>query len=452
MRILALLTDGFGGRGGIAKFNRELLGALASHPECSQIMALPRVMSEPSGPVPPGISWRTDGLGGKLRYLRSLARIVFGAWPGTVSNHPGAGCAPADVDLVLCGHINLLPIAVLARLVLEARRLRAATRSRPGRAVDCVRRVLRRQPRPRLPVVLVVHGKECWRPTCARWSDFLLGQIDAVIAVSEFSRSRFFSWASIEGKPGFVLPNCVDLNRFTPGERSEEWVTRYQLRRPVLMTLARLSAGERYKGIDEVLELMPALRKELPEITYVIAGDGGDRSRLVHKALSLGLKVSAPEFRSPGTASVVFTGYVPEEEKPDLYRTADVFVMPGWGEGFGIVYLEALGCGVPVVGSKADASREILQGCESAFLADPGDPDDIWNAICLALATPHGAMPNKVHAFSQERFAQQAFAVMNELQRLCTAAGRHSALLRTQASCEGHPKNSSPGPLRAAGI
>jgi len=73
MKILVLLTDGFGGAGGIAKFNRDLLGALCSHPAAPEVIALPRLMPEPPGPLPARLRHLTHGVGGKLRYLRAVA-------------------------------------------------------------------------------------------------------------------------------------------------------------------------------------------------------------------------------------------------------------------------------------------------------------------------------------------------------------------------------------------
>src|SRR5207302_1971283 len=138
-----------------------------------------------------------------------------------------------------------------------------------------------------------------------------------------------------------------------------------------------LSAAERYKGIDEVLELMPSLVQEMPDLVYLIVGDGDDRGRLESKTASLRIE-----------RHVVFAGYIPEEQKADYYRLADAFVMPGRGEGFGIVYLEAMACGIPVVASKADASREAVLDGQLGFLADPDSPEEIHAAIKQALARP----------------------------------------------------------------
>ena len=100
--------------------------------------------------------------------------------------------------------------------------------------------------------------------------------------------------------------------------------------------------------------------QEIPNIAYLIVGDGDDRQRLEAKARSRGID-----------DRVVFAGFIPEAEKADHYRLADAFVMPGRGEGFGFVFLEALACGIPVVGSRLDGSREALA---PGGVGDPGGP------------------------------------------------------------------------------
>ena len=84
-----------------------------------------------------------------------------------------------------------------------------------------------------------------------------------------------------------------------------------------------------------------------------------------------------------GAAEVTFTSVVPEAEKADHYRLADAFVMPGRGEGFGIVYLEAMACGIPVLGSRLDAGREALRQGELGILVDPDDRDALGRAAAI---------------------------------------------------------------------
>ena len=81
---------------------------------------------------------------------------------------------------------------------------------------------------------------------------------------------------------------------------------------------------------------------------------------------------------------MVFAGFVPEEEKADHYRLADAFVMPGRGEGFGIVYLEALACGLPIVASSLDASSEVVLNRSFGRVVNPDRPQEL-KAACVDL-------------------------------------------------------------------
>jgi phosphatidyl-myo-inositol dimannoside synthase len=269
--------------------------------------------------------------------------------------------------------------------------------------------------------------------------------VDVVLAVSEFTRKKFWAWAQPETARSFLLPNCVDLAQFTPGSKNPALLNRYGLRdKIVMLTVARLSALERYKGIDQVLEVIPALGKEIPNLAYLIVGDGSDRTRLMEKARTLGLRVSSfsasdgekvapPHEVRPGQMSnprsilhppssvstnpaphVIFAGHIPESEKVEHYQLADAFVMPGWGEGFGIVYLEAMACGVPVVASKLDASQEAVLSGKIGNLVNPRVPEEIISGTLTALRSPKG-VPAGLDHFSQAHFQRRVHAIVGEL-------------------------------------
>jgi phosphatidyl-myo-inositol dimannoside synthase len=139
------------------------------------------------------------------------------------------------------------------------------------------------------------------------------------------------------------------------------------------------------------------LRVRFPELKYMIVGDGLDRARLEAKAEMLGL-----------SNHVIFTGRIPESEKVDHYNLADAYVMPSYGEGFGIVFLEAAACGVPVIGSIADASREALLGGQLGRLVNPHSGDELINAISETLQAPTPrARSDLVIEFSRARFQER---------------------------------------------
>lgn len=111
---------------------------------------------------------------------------------------------------------------------------------------------------------------------------------------------------------------------------------------------------------------------------------------------------------------VAFTGMVEESAKADFFRLADTFVMPGRGEGFGFVFLEALACGVPVVGSKLDGSREALRDGRLGELVDPADPLSIRQGILSSLAKPKG-IPEGLNYFAWPAFSQRVATAVRSL-------------------------------------
>lgn len=357
-----LLGDGFGGFGGIAKFNRDFLRALSDVSFVTSLRALPRTISESLEPdMPAQLIYETQAARGKIAFAwRVLACLLRGD----------------RIDVVVCGHIHLLPAAwLLARL----RRAR---------------------------LVLVIHGFEAWQ--AKSWVRSLLaGQIDDLIAVSRTSAARFCGWSGFALERATILPNCVDLARFHPQPKDEALMRRYGLGAgPVIMTVGRIMAHERYKGFDEVIDVMPRLLKRHPGLHYVIVGDGNDRTRLEDKVKRAGL----------GDA-VLFTGRIAEADKVATYNLADAYVMPGTGEGFGIVLIEALACGLPVVGSSVDGSRDALLGGALGRLVDPAASDALTDAILAALAQGRGAPPARLVEFSEDRFKDRVSAWASALCR-----------------------------------
>ena len=141
-RVLALVTDAFGSHGGISKFNRDLLTAVCAHSRCAEVVAVPRLMPEPPGPLPDKLVWRTEGTGGKLKFAAAVLKLardkLRSAAPAPSTLHAQAS---TGFDWILCGHINLLPAAFLAR-----RFIRGGSRRARGRLLSAHRFV---HPRPR---------------------------------------------------------------------------------------------------------------------------------------------------------------------------------------------------------------------------------------------------------------------------------------------------------------
>ena len=179
----------------------------------------------------------------------------------------------------------------------------------------------------------------------------------------------------------------------------------------VILTLGRVVKDEPYKGFDEVIEVLPEVLKLVPDVIYVIAGGGSDITRLTEKAKGLGV-----------ADRVVFTGMVPEEEKVDYYRLADVFAMPGTGPTFDkyplrFVFLEAMACGIPVVGCRPDDEEEART--DATLLAaqvDPHNKQEVIDAIVRAIALPK-TIPNGLAKFGLEAFSMRLHAIVDDVMR-----------------------------------
>jgi phosphatidyl-myo-inositol dimannoside synthase len=198
--------------------------------------------------------------------------------------------------------------------------------------------------------------------------------VESFISVSHHSADQFRRWSKLPKERAYILPNCVDLNVFWPQAPSINLINRYDLKgHKVILTVGRLSSLEKCKGFDEVIDLMPRLLQSYPNLKYLIVGDGDDRNRLEAKAEKI----------APGR--VIFAGHISESEKVAHYNLADAYVMPSRGEGFGIVLIEAAACGIPIVGSRTDGSREALLDGKLGRLVDPIDPDDLFRGISASL-------------------------------------------------------------------
>jgi phosphatidylinositol alpha-1,6-mannosyltransferase len=360
MRVLFLAMEAFGSLGGIAQYNRDFLRALGAAPEVSEVVAVPRRMPLPPETLPPKLTYLTGGVAGQPAYIRALIRLLS---------------QDSRFALVYCGHIKLLPMAFLAKLITGA------------------------------PLVLMIYGIDAWTPQYSKMTKYLLPKIDSVISISDITKQKFMAWSHFNEKKIFILPNAVAQRHYGVGVKSQELVERYGLNgKTVLMTLGRLAAEEKYKGFDEIMDLLPALLQPIPDIVYLIVGDGDDRPRLEAKAQSLGVG-----------DRVIFTGFIPEAEKADHYRLADAFVMPGRGEGFGFVFLEALACGIPVVGSRLDGSREALRDGALGILVDPRRPEEIQAGILEALKRPRGVIPAGLDYFSFENFATRCRQILQQI-------------------------------------
>lgn len=226
-----------------------------------------------------------------------------------------------------------------------------------------------------IPYWAVAHGIEAWNVQNPALKRALQGA-DKILAVSNYTRDRLIREQNLDPDRVVILPNTFDAARFKIAPKPDYLLQRYNLnsQQPTILTVARLDSGEQYKGYDKVLQAMPKILERIPQARYILAGKGEDVERV--KRLINELKLED---------RVILTGFVPDGELNDLYNLCDLFAMPSQGEGFGIVYLEALACGKTTLAGNKDGSVDALAGGELGVLVDPDSVSEIASSIVKIL-------------------------------------------------------------------
>lgn len=289
-------------------------------------------------------------------------------------------------DLVICTHVGLAPVGWLLWML--------------GRCAYWV----------------VAYGIEVWG-ALPFWKQNALRKAERVLAMSAFTRERLIRRHRVPIERVGILPGMVD-DRLVTVSPDESQLARLGVDgRRVVLTVARLAASERYKGHDVVLQALPAVLTKVPNVIYLIVGDGDDRARLESLAQQLGVQ-----------NHVVFIGQKVGAELAACYRACEVFVLPAQtvlddhapkGEGFGIVFLEAMAFGKPVVGPNYGAPAEFIRHGEHGLLVDPKSPDEVAEAIITLLTQPERARRMGeagwawvMQEFSYERFKERVAEVL----------------------------------------
>ncbi|HEY9801008.1 MAG TPA: glycosyltransferase family 4 protein [Leptolyngbyaceae cyanobacterium] len=224
----------------------------------------------------------------------------------------------------------------------------------------------------RIPYTILTYGKEFWEPLSDKERRALAGAKE-IWTISRYSRDRACAVNGIDPQKVRMLPCAIDGDKFTPGPKQPELIEKYGLQdAKVLMTVARLWSGDIYKGVDVTIRALPKIVQAFPEVKYLVIGRGDDQPRLAQLAKDLGV-----------SDRVIFAGFVPTEQLMAHYRLADAYIMPSQ-EGFGIVYLEAMACGVPVLSGDDDGSADPLQDGKLGWRVPHRNPEAVA-AACLEI-------------------------------------------------------------------
>lgn len=286
-------------------------------------------------------------------------------------------------DIVLMSHINLLIPGLLIKLV-----------------------------RPRVKLVLIAHGIEVWKPLSAARRR-MLRKIDLFLPVSHFTKEKMKEIYSLPEVKFQVLNNCLDplLERPLVKGRASHLLQRYGIanEHKILLTVSRMADTEQYKGYDRVLQALPALLAIYPELRYMLIGkcDKAEKQRLDNIIDKLGLQ-----------NKVIFTGFVPDIEMPLHFNLADLFIMPSEKEGFGIVFIEAMFYGLPVIAGNKDGSVDALCNGEFGTIVNPDNLAEISNGIKKILDSPETYKPDEgklKEQFSYEWYKRKLYNCLRSL-------------------------------------
>lgn len=273
--------------------------------------------------------------------------------------------------VVLAGHPHLAPVA-------QAMRLTA----------------------PRLRTIVCAHGVEVWEPLPA-FRRMALRRTNVVLAPSKDTASHVAE-QQIRSERIRVLPWGLDPEfEAMLGKASQAKLPEGYPEGRVILTVGRWVANERYKGMDTLVTALPRLLTRWPELHVLAIGDGDDRPWLEDLAEQNGVN-----------RHVHFLSGVSTEQLMACYEACEMFALPSRGEGFGLVYLEAMACGKPVIGGSHGGAPEVIDDGVTGYLVPHGDAAQLATSIETLLSD--SAMAQKMGGRGRQRvereFRFQVFA------------------------------------------
>lgn len=290
-----------------------------------------------------------------------------------------------DTDVVIISHINLAIVGLAIKLI-----------------------------NPKCKVWLIAHGIEVWRPLSFARKLFA-GKCDKIICVSNFTRQEVINRHQIDSDKCVVLNNAVDSFMTLPASfsKSAQLLSRYHLSPDdtILFTLTRLAITEQYKGYDQVIKILSKIRVAIPSIKYILAGkyDVAEEDRIKRLITDHGVE-----------DLVILTGFIDEAELTDHFTMADLFVLPSKKEGFGIVFIEALACGLPVVCGNVDGSLDAVRNGELGKAVNPDDLGALEKAITEYLSPPVSTTTRLhlqkecLHYFNEDNYIHKLQQLLND--------------------------------------
>ncbi|MCH8012620.1 MAG: glycosyltransferase family 4 protein [Candidatus Marinimicrobia bacterium] len=237
---------------------------------------------------------------------------------------------------------------------------------------------------------LTIHGIEVFRPIgCLK--KVALKMAKYIVCPSDSTKNEAIKYAPIF-KKAMLCPWGFDVQQQNL-IRNLPITLDFKDRKTILI-VARMSRENAYsKGHQELIEAVKLLNKRLPEILLIIVGRGS--SQPIFEKLAVEKKIQN---------NVLFTGFVPDEKLHVYYEHCDVFAMPSRGEGFGLVYLEAMAYGKPCIGSNLDAAKEVISDSETGYCVDPDNIEELAERLFQLLTDSE--LRKKMGQAGQKRYLE----------------------------------------------
>jgi phosphatidylinositol alpha-1,6-mannosyltransferase len=212
----------------------------------------------------------------------------------------------------------------------------------------------------RIPTAVFFHGVEVWKPL-SRAQRVGLRRVERVLCNSEHTRAT-----AVRHNPEVArLPSALCHLGVEPA--AEDCSGAVPDDPPYVLSVGRMDSLERYKGFDELIKVWPRVQERRPDLKLVFVGDGPDRPRL--------------ERLASGNQGIEFVGRQTDAARDRLLRGCTAFALPSRGEGFGLVYLEAMRVSRPVLAGNSDAGAEVIVDRVTGRAVDPLDPYQLLDGL-----------------------------------------------------------------------
>lgn len=264
----------------------------------------------------------------------------------------------------------------------------------------------------RIPSVFTLHGEDIYDPIYSvpkvlqRLMKGVLRNCSDITAISSFVKNIVVSKFSISEERIKVIPNGVNTKKFTPYCNGTVIREKYHIKDNELLVLTVQRLHPR-KAVQYFLKVISKISKSEDRMRFMIVGDGPEKLKLMK--LSRMLKIED---------KLIFTGFVPDSTLPSYYAACDIFTLHTLYEGLGVVLLEAIASGKPVVTTIAGGTTDIIQDGVNGLLVKPRDIEAFTNAVLILannkdLRTKMGERGRKmaVDKFDWEKIAKKYIQV-----------------------------------------